>query len=150
MDLYAAMTVLLLVVGGLFTLLGALGIVRLPDLFIRMQAATKASVLGASCLLLSLAFHVREPDITARSLAAIAFICLTVPVAAHMIGRAAYLSRAPLWENTILDELQGRYDAETRELLGSPSQEVNDSAAPDNQSADLSNGAADEGWRDDS
>ena len=40
----------------------------------------------------------------------------TAPIAAHMIGRAAYISKAPLWENTLGDELKGKYDKKTHEL----------------------------------
>lgn len=112
----AALSTVLMLVGGAFIFLGALGAVRLPDLLIRMQAATKASVLGASCTLLGAAIYHQDMGITARSLATITFICLTAPVAAHVIARAAYLLGAPLWEGTVVDELEGQYDPENREL----------------------------------
>ena len=98
----------LLVVGSLFMLLAALGILRLPDLFMRLQAATKASTLGVGCMLLSAALHFHDLAITTRAVLIIAFFCLTAPVGAHMIARAAYAIGVPLWLGTITDELRGR------------------------------------------
>lgn len=106
----------LMLIGAAFMLLAAVGMVRLPDLFIRMQAATKAAVLGSSCMLLSVAVHFGDLGVTSRCLATISFICLTAPVAAHMIARAAYFVGAPLWEGTLIDELRDQYDPVTHEL----------------------------------
>lgn len=106
----------LLVTGGAFLLLAAIGIVRMPDLYSRIQAATKAATLGVGCIILALAIHFVDLGITVRALLVIAFLFLTQPVAAHMIGRAAYFVGVPLWEHTIMDELRGRYDAATHSL----------------------------------
>jgi len=110
----------LMLVGAAFLLLAAIGIVRMPDLFTRMQAATKAATLGVSCIMLSVALHFGELGVVTRALLAIAFFFLTAPVAAHMIGRAAYFVGVPLWEGTLRDELRGRYDPRTHELSGGP------------------------------
>ncbi len=99
-------SVVLLVVGGLFMLLAGLGVLRLPDLFMRLQAATKASTLGVGCLLLGLAVHYQELGITTRAVLVIAFFVLTAPVGAHMIARAAYAVGVPLWAGTLTDELR--------------------------------------------
>lgn len=96
----------LIVIGGAFMLLAGVGILRMPDLFMRMQAATKAATLGAGCMLLAVAVHFGELTVVARALLVIAFILLTAPVAAHMIARAAYSVGTPLWEGTITDELR--------------------------------------------
>jgi multicomponent Na+:H+ antiporter subunit G len=107
--------------GGFFMLVAALGVLRMPDLFMRLSATTKASTLGAcattkastlgACsLLLAAAVHFNDFGIGARITAIIAFIVMTAPVAAHMIGRAAYFSNEPLWKGTVIDELRGRYD----------------------------------------
>jgi multicomponent Na+:H+ antiporter subunit G len=95
-----------LVVGAGFVLLAGLGIVRFPDLFMRMQASTKASTLGVGGLMLAVAVFYMRVDVTARSMLILVFIFLTAPVAAHMIARAAYLARVPLWEKTIIDDLE--------------------------------------------
>jgi multicomponent Na+:H+ antiporter subunit G len=99
---------LLIVIGGVFMLLAGLGVIRMPDLFMRMQAATKAATLGAGCMLLAAAVHFGELAIVTRAVLVIAFIFLTAPVAAHTIARAAYSVGTPLWEGTIADELRGR------------------------------------------
>lgn len=114
----ASVVLLLLLIGAFFMLVAALGIVRMPDLFLRMSATTKAVTLGAGCMLTAAAVYFRDSGITTRALAAILFLVTTAPVAAHMIGRAAYLSRVPLWKGTKLDELSGRYDPRTRILRG--------------------------------
>jgi multicomponent Na+:H+ antiporter subunit G len=106
----------LMITGGAFLLLAAIGIVRMPDLYSRIQAATKAATLGVGCIILALAIHFADLAITVRALLVIAFLFLTQPVAAHMIGRAAYFVGVPLWEKTIMDELHGRYDASTHSL----------------------------------
>jgi multicomponent Na+:H+ antiporter subunit G len=106
----------LMITGGAFLLLAAIGIIRMPDLYSRIQAATKAATLGVGCIILALAIHFVDLGITVRALLVIAFLFLTQPVAAHMIGRAAYFVGVPLWENTIMDELRGRYDASTHAL----------------------------------
>jgi multicomponent Na+:H+ antiporter subunit G len=98
----------LIVVGGAFMLLAGVGVVRMPDLFMRMQAATKAATLGAGCMLLAVAVHFGELTVVTRALLVTAFVFLTAPVAAHMIARAAYSVGTPLWEGTIADELRGQ------------------------------------------
>ncbi len=102
-------TALLLVLGSLFAFVAALGMLRLPDTVMRMHAATKAGTLGAGLILIAEAFFYAELGITLRALAAIAFILLTAPVAAHLIGRAAYHSKIRLWDKTWIDQLKDRY-----------------------------------------
>lgn len=101
---------LLMLVGALFLLLASVGVLRMPDLFTRMQAATKASTLGIACVLLAVAIHFTSIGVTMRALAALAFFLLTAPVTAHLIGRASYFVGVPLWERTVADELRGRYN----------------------------------------
>ena len=90
------LSAVLMVTGSLFILLAAIGIVRMPDLLTRMSATTKAATLGASAMLLGLAVHFGDLGIVSRAGATILFLLLTAPVAAHMIGRAAYFSGVPL------------------------------------------------------
>jgi multicomponent Na+:H+ antiporter subunit G len=95
----------LLIAGALFLLLAAVGVVRLPDVYTRMQAATKAATLGAGCTLFAVAVYFDDFGVTVRALLVVAFIFLTAPVAAHMIGRAAYNIGVPFWRGTNLDEM---------------------------------------------
>ena len=102
-------TAALLVLGSLFSLIAALGMLRLPDTVMRMHAATKAGTFGAGLILIGEAFFYTELGITLRALATITFLLLTAPVAAHLIGRAAYYSNVQLWKKTWIDELAERY-----------------------------------------
>lgn len=104
----------LLIIGGIAMLLAGVGVLRMPDLFMRMQAATKAATLGVGCALLAVAAHFGELGVTTRSLLIIAFLFLTAPVAAHVIARAAYSIGVPLWEASVYDELRDAKDKAKR------------------------------------
>lgn len=104
--------VALIGIGSLFALLAAVGILRMPDLYMRIQAAAKAATLGVSCIVLAAVVHFTETGVTTRALLVIAFLFLTAPVAAHIIGRAAYAAGVPLWERTLVDELRSLQEAE--------------------------------------
>ena len=97
----------LLVVGALFVLLAAVGLYRMPDLYLRTQALTKAATLGLTSIALAVAvrFGSLEAFFTVGLL--VAFVYLTAPVAAHVVMRAAYRAGVPLWEGTRIDELEG-------------------------------------------
>ena len=79
---------LLILAGGFFTLIAAIGIVRLPDLLTRMHASTKAGTLGSILVLAALALVIGTGPVVAKVVATILFLLLTAPIAAHMIGRA--------------------------------------------------------------
>lgn len=109
-------TAVLILIGTAFMFVAGIGIVRMPDLYTRMSATTKVATLGVGSALLAVAVYFNELGVTSRALATIAFVFLTAPVAAHMIGRAAYFTGVPLWEGTVLDELRGHYDLRTHQL----------------------------------
>ena len=86
-----------------------------------MHAATKAGTLGAGLILVAEAVFYMDLSITLRTLATITFLLLTAPVAAHLIGRAAYYSNIKLWEKTWVDELAQHYsDAGRPDPAGAP------------------------------
>jgi multicomponent Na+:H+ antiporter subunit G len=101
--------------GATFALLAAVGVVRMPDLFTRMQAASKASTLGLGCLLLGTAIELGDSASVARAVSIAAFVMLTTPVASHVVARAAFLTNVPLWSGTVFNER--REDDERRESL---------------------------------
>ncbi len=107
---------ILMTLGAAFLLLAGVGLFRMPDLYSRMQTATKGSTLGIALMLLGVAVYFDELGVTTRALLVIFFFFLTAPVAAHMLGRAAYILGVPLWEGTIGDELKGCYDKKTHRL----------------------------------
>lgn len=98
--------------GALFVLLGAVGILRMPDTYLRMAVTTKAATLGVGLLLLAAAFYFDDMATTTRVLAIIVFILLTAPVGAHLMGRASYIAGNKLWEKSVCDDLEGKYEAE--------------------------------------
>jgi multicomponent Na+:H+ antiporter subunit G len=100
---------LLLVAGGFFTFVAALGILRLPDVLIRMHASTKAGTLGAGLIFCAVALHFADTVSISFAALTIVFLVITAPVAAHTIGRAAYRMNVRLWERTHLDEWKGQY-----------------------------------------
>jgi multicomponent Na+:H+ antiporter subunit G len=101
----------LLVLGAFMMFLTGLGIYRMPDVFTRMHAATKASSLGVALLLLAAILVFADPVVLTKALVTIFFIFLTAPVAAHLLGRAAYAGRTPLWEHSVIDEARGKIAA---------------------------------------
>ena len=98
-------------VGAAFALLAAVGVLRMPDVFTRMQASTKASTLGLACLLIGAALQMGDFASFIRVASIGAFVLLTTPVAGHVIARASYFAGVPLWKGTVLDE---RRDAKAR------------------------------------
>lgn len=97
-----------LVIGGVFAAIAGLGLLRLPDVLIRMHASTKAGTLGVGFMVIGVAFHFGDMVVVTKAVLIILFLLLTAPVAAHLIGRAAYRAGTPLWEGTVLDEWRGR------------------------------------------
>lgn len=102
--------------GTLFILLAAIGLVRMPDLYLRMSVTAKAATLGVGLILIGLALHYMETSITTRVIAIIVFLLLTAPISAHVIGRASYFIGVPMWKKTKIDELEGMYNTKTHKL----------------------------------
>ncbi len=94
----------LLLAGAFLMFLTGLGLVRMPDIFCRMHAATKSASLGVALLLLASALFFQETMVVTKALVTIGFIFLTAPVAASLLGRAAYAQRTSLWEHSVMDE----------------------------------------------
>ncbi len=88
----------LLLLGALFALIAAIGIVRMPDIYCRMHAATKAGAFGVSLILLALCVALPTLRVCIQSILIIGFFYLTAPVAAHLIGRVGIVRKLPLWK----------------------------------------------------
>lgn len=104
--IHEMISLFLLLVGSFFVLIASIGVLRMPDLMIRMHASTKAGTLGVGLIFLAIALHFEDLGVTTRAVAAVVFLFLTAPVGAHVIGRAAYFLGSPLWSGTIIDELR--------------------------------------------
>jgi multicomponent Na+:H+ antiporter subunit G len=99
-----AVTAVVWLAGSGFALLAAVGVLRMPDVFTRMQASTKASTLGLGCLLIGAALQMGDVASIIRTASIGAFVLLTTPVSGHVIARASYFAGVRLWEGTVLDE----------------------------------------------
>lgn len=96
---------LLILAGGFFAFVAAVGLWRFPDIYSRMHAASKAGTLGSGLVLLALAVHAGDTGTITRALAGIVFFLLTAPISAHLLARAAYVVGYGLVESSVLDEM---------------------------------------------
>lgn len=102
---------MLILIGAIFSVISAIGNVRLPDVYTRSHAASKSSTLGVLSTLVGtlLYFLILDGYFSIRLILGIFFVFLTAPVAAHMICRSAYRHHVPLAESTVQDELKDYY-----------------------------------------
>jgi len=92
--------------GIAFDFLGVLGLLRLPDVYTRLQAATKCITFGTAGLLFGVFILKGFSSFGFKALLGIVFIFLTSPTAAHAISRAAHRSGIPLAEESVIDLYQ--------------------------------------------
>ncbi|MCP4047811.1 MAG: Na+/H+ antiporter subunit G [Gammaproteobacteria bacterium] len=93
----------LITLGVLFDLLGCVGLVRLPDVYNRIQASTKCVVLGTTLCLLGAMVWLSTAAVTIKGLLCILFLLITSATAAHALARAAYRSGVPLAKGSVVD-----------------------------------------------
>ncbi|KIC65999.1 monovalent cation/H(+) antiporter subunit G [Pseudarthrobacter phenanthrenivorans] len=101
-----AVSAVFMVVGALMSLGAAVGLLRFPDLLSRMHAATKPQVLGLFLLLAAIGLQMRTWWVWPVLVVAWIFQLLTVPVSAHMVGRAGYRTKHLHRELLTSDELE--------------------------------------------
>jgi len=101
-----------IVVGLMFDLFGCIGLVRLPDVYNRLQASTKCVTLGTCSILFGLFLFRGFTATGIKALLCIVFIILTAPVSAHAIARGAHISGVKLWDKSVCD----RYEEDKKEL----------------------------------
>lgn len=102
-----------LLIGSAFILISAIGLIKMPDIFLRMSATTKAITFGVSFVLIGAAIFFGDIGTITRTLVIIVFLFLTAPVAAHMIGRAAYFDGVYIWYKTIINEMDTKYQSKS-------------------------------------
>ncbi len=93
-------------VGLMFDLFGCIGLVRLPDVYNRLQASTKCVTLGTCSILFGLFLFRGFTDAGIKALLCIVFIILTAPVSAHAIARGAHISGVKLWDKSVCDKYE--------------------------------------------
>jgi multicomponent Na+:H+ antiporter subunit G len=99
------LTAICLLGGALMSLAAAIGLLRFPDLMSRMHAATKPQVLGLFLMLAAVGLQLRAWSLVPVLIVAWLFQLLTVPVSAHMVGRAGYRTKHRRPELLSTDEL---------------------------------------------
>lgn len=108
--------IILMVLGTIFIFLAAVGLLKMPDVFLRMSASTIAATLGVSSILIALAVHFSTLGITVHVIGTNIFLFLTVPVGAHLMGRAAHKAKYKQWDKTVVDRLEGKYNKQNQTL----------------------------------
>ncbi len=81
----------LIIIGAFFTLVGSIGLYKLPDFFMRLHGPTKATTLGVGALLIASAlyFSFKTDDISLHEILITVFLFITAPVSAHLMAKAA-------------------------------------------------------------
>jgi multicomponent Na+:H+ antiporter subunit G len=102
--------IIFIIVGLVFDFFGCLGLVRLPDVYNRLQASTKCVTLGTCGILLGLILFRGFTATGIKAFLCLVFIILTAPVSAHALARGAYLSGVKLWENSVVDKYGKDYN----------------------------------------
>lgn len=99
---------LFLIGGAFFTVVAAIGVIRLPDTYTRLHAASKSSTLGVGMTLIGvfIYFGYYHAEFDTQLLLAVLFIFISAPVAAHFIARSAFHSDVEPYRLTILNELK--------------------------------------------
>lgn len=121
--------ILIIVFSGIATIfifLAAIGMLRMPDFYLRLSVTVKATTMGIGIMLVSAALFFGDIATTSKVVAIIFFLVLTAPVAAQMIGRTAYIIGIPLWKNSVLDELKNMYSRKTHALSSETKEEDGD------------------------
>ncbi len=111
-------------IGALAILFASIGILRMPDFYLRLSVTVKAATLGIGLFLLCTAILFPDISVTTKAIAISFFLILTTPVAAHMIGRSAYKIGTPKWKGTILDDLEEDIKCERYKLQGLSKEEI--------------------------
>lgn len=116
----------LIVLGGGFAAIAGLGLLRLPDVLIRMHATTKAGTLAAGLIVLGVSVYFASSLVITKALLIISFLFLTAPVGAHLIARAVYRRKLPLWDKTLFDDaaMKSGYPASNKSLNETEDQSI--------------------------
>ena len=113
MEIIEIIGALITLAGSIFLVLGSLGLVRMPDLYTRIQAGTKASTLGTILTLFGLGLiHL---DWMGKLIILILFVLLTNPISSHILARSAHYIKTPVSKLTKVDKLKDKETEKTSE-----------------------------------
>ena len=93
--------IILVLIGLSFQILGSLGLIRLPDVYNRLQAATKSITMGA--ISIAIGVGVIDTSLLPKAVLVAIFLLITNPISSHAIARSAYRSKVPLWKGSVVD-----------------------------------------------
>lgn len=95
----------LLLFGATFSLIAAIGVLRLPDLYTRLHAASKAGATGAGAIFLAVGVESLDGSVILRAVLGVVFLLLSTPLSAHLLARAAYRGGETPSPITTVDDL---------------------------------------------
>ncbi|MDY6915003.1 MAG: monovalent cation/H(+) antiporter subunit G [Candidatus Cloacimonadota bacterium] len=101
-------------IGSIFLFLGALGIVRMPDIYNRMQSGTKATTLGSILFMVGIAVGFAHCTCLPKIIILILFIIFTNPISSHALARAAHHIGIPLTKKSVKDDLLADEEGEKK------------------------------------
>ena len=95
-----------IIIGLVFDIFGCIGLIRLPDVYNRLQATTKCVTLGTCSILFGTVIIKGLTATGVKAILCIIFLILTAPVAAHALARGAHISGIKLWEKSVCDKYE--------------------------------------------
>ena len=105
----------LIIIGLLFDFSGCLGLVRLPDVYNRLQSSTKCVTLGTCLILLGTICYTGLNAVGMKAILCICLIFMTSPTAAHAISRASHKAGYKLWDGSVCDQYLEDQENRTKE-----------------------------------
>ena len=105
-------------IGALAILFASIGILRMPDFYLRLSVTVKAGTLGVGFLLACAAFLFDDVSVTTKTISIIFFLILTNPIGAHLIAKTAYHTKVKKWKGTLIDDLEEQSKKEKTEDEG--------------------------------
>jgi multicomponent Na+:H+ antiporter subunit G len=94
---------IVIVIGVLFDIFGCIGLLRLPDVYNRLQSGTKCVTIGTCFILAGSLILLGSVSGAVKGVICIAFILITSPTAAHALAQAAHRSGIRLWDGSVVD-----------------------------------------------
>ena len=146
LDLVAAVCLLL---GAFLAFAAGVGVIRFPDALSRLHAATKPQILGLVFIVVAIALTARSWTTLLALVPVLLFQMLTAPIAAHMVGRAAYRTDNFRRDLSIVDDLEEAIDRATKELAEQAAAEAAEQAAAEGETESAAEGEAESAAEDD-
>jgi multicomponent Na+:H+ antiporter subunit G len=106
---------LFMLVGIIFDAIGCIGLIRLPDLYNRLQASLKCVAMGTSLILIGTMIIAGFSPVGAKAFLCLVFILIISPTTEHALARASYIAGVKLWEGSIIDKLKEDIEAGKKE-----------------------------------